>query len=74
MLEPLRTLIVEDQAADATVIVRELKRAGFDPKWKRVETEEDYLSQLAAAPDVILADSGNPDLKEGLSAIFKTGN
>ena len=56
MSEALRTLIVEDLASDAKLIVRELERAGFDPTWKRVETEEQYVSQLETSPEVILAD------------------
>ena len=60
MSEPLRTLIVEDRASDAKLVVRELERAGFDPKWKRVETEEQYVSQLEASPEVILADYTMP--------------
>jgi PAS domain S-box-containing protein len=57
---PLHTLIVEDRAADAKLIVRELERAGFDPKWKRVETEEDFVSRLEPSLDVILADYTMP--------------
>src|ERR1700694_3111687 len=60
MLTPLRALIVEDQPADAKMIVRELERAGFDPKWKRVETEEDFVSRLEPSLDVILADNSMP--------------
>ena len=57
---PLQTLIVEDRAADAKLIVRELERAGFDPKWERVETEEDFVSRLKPSLDVILADYTMP--------------
>jgi PAS domain S-box-containing protein len=57
---PLNALIVEDRVADANLIVRELERAGFDPKWKRVETEEDFVSRLEPSLDVILADYTMP--------------
>ncbi|MEY2439107.1 MAG: hypothetical protein QOI34_492 [Verrucomicrobiota bacterium] len=57
---PLHALIVEDRAADAKLIVRELERAGFDLKWKRVETEEDFVSRLEPSIDVILADYTMP--------------
>src|SRR6202030_1693242 len=60
MLTPLHALIVEDRPADAKLIVRELERAGFDPKWKRVETEEDFVSRLEPSLDVILADYTMP--------------
>ncbi len=36
---PLRLLILEDQPADAELMVRHLERAGFAPRWQRVETE-----------------------------------
>ena len=52
----LRVLIVEDQPIDAELMVRELRRAGHEPAWQRVETESDYLRELNAEPDVILAD------------------
>ena len=60
MSTPLHALIVEDRAADAKLVARELERAGFDPKWKRVETEEQYVSLLEAAPEVIVADYTMP--------------
>jgi PAS domain S-box-containing protein len=60
MSKSLRTLIVEDRASDAKLAVRELERAGFDPNWQRVETEEQYLRQLEASPEVILADYNMP--------------
>jgi PAS domain S-box-containing protein len=56
MSGPLRTLIVAGRDSDAQLVVRELERAGFDPKWTRVETEEQFLNQLEASPDVIVAD------------------
>ncbi|HLF26290.1 MAG TPA: PAS domain S-box protein [Anaerolineae bacterium] len=51
----LRILFLEDQAADVDLILHELQRAGFDPTWQRVETEADFLAQLRAGWDVILA-------------------
>lgn len=59
--KPLRVLILEDRAADTKLVVRELQRAGFAPDWKRVDTEDDYLANLDAAIDVILADYNMPD-------------
>jgi PAS domain S-box-containing protein len=52
----IRVLIVEDQEADAELIVRELRRSGFEPDWQRVETETEYLARLNPNLDVILAD------------------
>src|SRR5262249_26142507 len=65
---PLQLLIVEDSVADALLLVQELQRAGFDPKWKRVETEAEYLAGLAEQPDVILADYLLPQFS-GLRAV-----
>jgi signal transduction histidine kinase/FixJ family two-component response regulator len=60
-LTPLRVLIVEDRLADAELMIYELERAGFEPAWKRVEREADYLAQLEAVPDIILADHTLPE-------------
>ncbi len=58
---PLRVLIVEDHPAHAELMVRELRRAGFDPDWERVDTEATYLDQLSPAPELILADYELPE-------------
>ena len=58
---PLRVLIVEDRPADAELMLYELQRSGYEPAWRRVETEADYLSQLQSAPDIILADHTLPE-------------
>jgi two-component sensor histidine kinase len=56
MPDQLRTLILEDRTADADLMLHELRRAGFEPEWQRVETEADFLTRLQPAPEVILAD------------------
>jgi len=56
MAIPLHVLILEDLPADAVLMVYELRQAGFDPVWRRVETEADYVAHLQADLDVILAD------------------
>ncbi len=60
MSTPLRVLILEDQPADAELMLRELRRAGFEPDWTRVVSEADYLAQLPGDYDVILADHTLP--------------
>jgi PAS domain S-box-containing protein len=60
MPEAIRVLLAEDRASDAELLVRELKRAGFDPAWQRVETEEAYLEALTPDLDVILSDYSMP--------------
>jgi PAS domain S-box-containing protein len=56
MPQPIRILHLEDSQDDARLVLRELIRAGFCPDCKRVETEADFVSQLAQEPDLILAD------------------
>src|SRR5258707_6050712 len=60
--QPLRVLLLEDRSADAELIVHELKKAGFDPTWERVEDELSFLRALGSAPDLILADFNMPAL------------
>ncbi len=60
MPTPLKVLIVEDEPADAELMLFELRQAGLHPEWERVETEEAYLSALSARPEVILADLAIP--------------
>jgi len=57
---PLRVLILEDRPADAELMIHEIKKSGFEPTWVRVQTEADYLAQLATAPELILADHPLP--------------
>src|SRR5262245_51886920 len=38
----------------------ELKQAGFEPSWRRVENEKDYLAALRPGLDVILSDFNLP--------------
>jgi PAS domain S-box-containing protein len=65
---PLRVLILEDLPADAELLLRELRLAGFDPEWQRVETEEDYLAALHPALDIIISDYSLPQF-DGMSAL-----
>ena len=56
MTIPLRVLILEDHEADAELMVYELRQAGYEPAWCRVDNETDYLKCLSLELDVILAD------------------
>jgi len=53
---PLHLLILEDRSSDAELMLAELRRAGFEPDWKRVETRKDFKAALDPSLDVILAD------------------
>jgi CheY-like chemotaxis protein len=68
MSQPIKILIVEDDANDAELMVHELYRAGFDPHWLRVETEADYLNNLSPDLDLILSDYAMPQFS-GLRAL-----
>jgi two-component system, cell cycle sensor histidine kinase and response regulator CckA len=60
MAQSLRILLVEDDSQDTALVVRELRRAGFEPDWKRVDTKEDYLDSLHAGLDIIISDYSLP--------------
>jgi len=58
---PLRVLIVEDSPDDATFVLRELKRGGFDPASTRVETPAEFGSALDGRNwDVVISDHTLP--------------
>ncbi|MBW7997147.1 MAG: PAS domain S-box protein [Candidatus Glassbacteria bacterium] len=57
MAKPLKVLIVEDSEGDARLLVRHLRRGGFDPVHERVETAEAMRAAFAdKAWDVVLCD------------------
>ncbi len=67
--EPLRVLLVEDSEDDAELVVWELRRAGFEPQFDRVqqaETLEDALDRQAW--DLVIADYTMPGFS-GLEAL-----
>ena len=67
MTKPLNILIVEDSPADAKLLVAELRTAGFEPTWKRIQTEPDFLAGIQKLPDIILSDYSMPEF-DGLRA------
>ncbi len=57
MTEPLNVLIIEDSETDATLVLRELRRGGFNPIWERVQTDQEFRTALNKRTwDVILSD------------------
>src|SRR5438105_1902925 len=62
MSSSLHVLILEDRPEDAELVAYELRRAGFEVQWQRVDTQADYVAQLNVGLDVILADYSLPDL------------
>ena len=58
---PLHLLLLEDFEDDALMVLRELRRGGFDVTHMRVETAEALASALDAGPwDAIIADYALP--------------
>jgi PAS domain S-box-containing protein len=58
---PLRALIVEDSENDTLLLLRELRRGGYEPHYERVETAEAMEKALAASEwDVIVSDYRMP--------------
>jgi PAS domain S-box-containing protein len=61
MATPLRVLVVEDSEVDTMLILRELRRSGFEPASERVETQEAMTAALEKAPwDLIISDYALP--------------
>ena len=54
-------VIVEDQEDDASLMLRELRRAQFEPEFERVETEQELKAALEKGGwDIVLSDHGLP--------------
>lgn len=70
MAKPLRVLIVEDSENDAILLLRELRRSGYTPVYKRVDNGDDLLSSLEKEPwDIIISDFVMPQFS-GLEAVI----
>jgi PAS domain S-box-containing protein len=68
MPQPLKVLVVEDNSNDAELVVRNLRHAGFEPEWQRVDTEAAYLRHLHDGLDLVLSDYQMPQFS-GLRAL-----
>ena len=70
----LRVLIVEDCEDDAELLLRELRRGGFDPLFERVETPQAMGVALARQDwDIIVSDYSLPQFS-GLAALALLGD
>ena len=72
----LRILVAEDNPLDAELVVRQLIKSGFDPKWRRVDTAHEFRQALSAAPpDVIISDHAMPQFSsvEALNCVKEQG-
>ena len=73
---PLRVLIVEDSTDDAELVLRQLRRAGYDPVSERVQTAEDMKAALEReAWDLVVSDYSMPqfDAPTALNLLNQTG-
>ena len=43
----IRVLLLEDRPIDAELMVKELRRSGFDPDWRRVDTQAGFAAELS---------------------------
>lgn len=61
MPTPIKILVVEDSEVDAELVVRHLRKAGFESKHRRVETQDQMKSALSEEDwDLIIADYNLP--------------
>lgn len=64
-----RVLLIEDVPVEAELIVHQLRKGGFLPRWQRVETEAGLRAALDEfRPSVILSDFSLPQF-DGLGAL-----
>ena len=66
---PLKVLMVEDLEDDALLLIRTLRKSGYDPAAERVQSSEEMTFALASQPwDIILCDFHLPGFS-GIDAI-----
>jgi len=69
VLKSVRILIVEDSDDDTELLLRELRKGGFDPVHQRVETVQDMQAALQASTwDIIISDYSMPHF-DGIGAL-----
>ena len=69
--QPLRVLLVEDNPDDVQIILRLLRRGGYEPSWTQVQTAETLEAALAQSHwDIVLSDYTMPQF-DALRALSK---
>lgn len=73
---PIRVLVIEDSEDDALLTLRELKKGGYEPEWRAVETPQGLAKALDEESwDLILSDFQMPsfDGREALRLVREKG-
>lgn len=76
MTKPLCVLVIEDSEDDTSLLIRELRRADYQPTFKRVESPEALSGALAAQIwDLVISDHTMPLLTgtDALEIVKKSG-
>jgi diguanylate cyclase (GGDEF)-like protein len=71
----LNLLLLEDSPADAELMIETLREAGFEPTFRRVDSQRDFLRELDHPPDFILSDFVMPQFtaREALRLMKERG-
>lgn len=68
-LKPLRVLVVEDSEDDTNLVIRQIRKGGYEPVFERVETAKELKNALATRLwDVIISDISMPSFN-GITAL-----
>ncbi|MEN9735003.1 MAG: Phytochrome-like protein cph2, partial [Verrucomicrobiota bacterium] len=69
----LRVLVVEDSENDTHLVVRSLRRAGYEVDWRRVETAPELKAALDSSPwDLVISDFNLPQFSaSGALSVFQ---
>ncbi len=75
-MEPLRVLLIEDSEDDAALLLRQLRKGGYEPSSKRVDTPKAMRAALELREwDIILSDYNMPEFSgsAALALLRSTG-
>ena len=68
MKERLKVLVIEDSNDDAILLIRRLRKSGYEPEWSRVETRGEMETALEErAWDLIISDHSMPGFNAGMA-------
>jgi len=73
---PLQALIIEDSESDTLLLIRQLRQGGFEPVYKRMDTEEEMRASLAQESwDIVFSDHMMPQFnsREALRVYQESG-